>query len=67
MIWRKVVFKAVSYNGLKFSGSVSLNIFFFRRKKVEQEIKQIIFEETGIFIESVNIIDVYKIWKKYGG
>lgn len=56
MIWRKVIFEGVSYNGQKVNGSVNLRSFFFRLKRIKLEIKKIVFAETGIILKSVEIL-----------
>lgn len=56
MIWRKVIFEGVSYNGQKVHGSVDLRSFFFRLKIIKLEIKKIVFAETGIILKSVEIL-----------
>lgn len=58
MIWRKYAFEGVSYNGLKFHGSVKIRSFFIRLKRIKLEIRKIVFAETGIILQSVEIVDV---------
>lgn len=56
MIWRKVIFEGVKYDGQRIHGSVNLRSFFFREKRIKLELKKIVFAETGIILKSVEIL-----------